>query len=139
MRLNVAYEIEKVEIKGKNTKVTITNSETGEIFKGVSHCATADVFNYEIGVKVALNRAISAMINTTLEDANTRLGNYEPYDNEMICNVNNRDMVYYDPRVKAPSEDEGFVTLFKQKDNDEEDEVPDDEWERWDDNDEEDE
>lgn len=117
MRLNVAYEIGKVEIKGKNTEVTITNSETGEIFKGVSHCATADVFNYGIGVKVALNRAISAMINTTLEDSNTRLGNYEPYDNEMICNENNRDMVYYDPRVKALSTDESWDTLFEQNDD----------------------
>lgn len=70
MKLELDYRVERIEIQinTKETKVTIVDNDTGEVFEGASKCDKHDNFNYETGVKIAFNKALKQLITTAIND-----------------------------------------------------------------------
>ena len=70
MKLELDYIVERIEVQinTKETKVTIVDNDTGEVFEGASKCDKNDNFDYETGVQIALNRALKQLITTAIND-----------------------------------------------------------------------
>lgn len=69
MTYNLNYSIIKIEYNGKETRATICNEETGEIFEGVArHNVQQDDCDIRMGANIALTRAIRQMVLTDLHD-----------------------------------------------------------------------